>query len=41
MFALVKHQAGSGCDWILQQDIDPILRWMDFKSMKKFNTPGE
>jgi len=41
MFALVKHQAGSGRDWILQQDIEPILRWMDLKSMKKFNTPGE
>ena len=41
MFALVKNQAGSGCDWIDQQDIEPILRWMDFKSMKKFNTTGE
>lgn len=41
MFALVKNQAVSGQDWILKQNAEFILRWMEFKSLRKYQPTEE
>lgn len=41
MFALVKQQTGSGREWILEQDTESILRWMNFRSLKDFQKDAE
>lgn len=41
MFALVKQQAGSGREWIFKQDLETIMRWMNFKSVKNFQKEAE
>lgn len=41
MFGLLKKQATSGRDWILRQDVEPILRWMNFKTVKNFQAEEE
>lgn len=41
MFGLLKKQASSGREWILQQDIEPIMRWMNFKVQRMIKTEEE
>lgn len=41
MFALVKQQASSGREWIFKQDLETIMRWMNFKTVKNFQAEEE